>query len=168
MPDHSRERRSRQMRAVAAGRQTTEDMGLPHLAQRCGVCRPRKTMVWHHLTAIFIWSYIHHMEVRCSSPDEFECWWSSLSIEEQESVTYSVDLLARLGIELKFPILPASPGSRYAHMRTIAHTAPGRPYGSCTRSTRANAVLLIGATDRETNSGMRPSCLWRTASTNGT
>jgi hypothetical protein len=42
--------------------------------------------------------------------DEFECWWNSLSIEEQESVTYSVDLLARLGIELKFPILPASPG----------------------------------------------------------
>jgi hypothetical protein len=35
------------------------------------------------------------MECSVLFTDEFECWWNSLSIEEQESVTYSVDLLAR-------------------------------------------------------------------------
>lgn len=55
------------------------------------------------LTSIFILSYIHYMECSVLFTDEFERWWDSLNIEEQESVTYSVDLLARLGVELKFP-----------------------------------------------------------------
>jgi hypothetical protein len=36
--------------------------------------------------------------------DEFERWWNVLSVDKRESVMYSVDLLARLGIDLlKFP-----------------------------------------------------------------
>jgi hypothetical protein len=38
------------------------------------------------LTAIFIFIYIHHMECSVLFTDEFESWWNSLSIEEQESV----------------------------------------------------------------------------------
>jgi hypothetical protein len=36
------------------------------------------------------------MECSVLFTDEFEGWWNGLSIQEQESVTYSVDLLARL------------------------------------------------------------------------
>jgi hypothetical protein len=35
--------------------------------------------------------------------DEFEAWWSCLTIEEQESVTASVELLENFGTNLKFP-----------------------------------------------------------------
>jgi hypothetical protein len=38
------------------------------------------------LIAIFMLSYIHHMECSALFTDEFESWWNSLSIEEQESV----------------------------------------------------------------------------------
>jgi hypothetical protein len=40
----------------------------------------------HPLIAIFMLSYIHHMECSVLFTDEFESWWNSLSIEEQESV----------------------------------------------------------------------------------
>ena len=77
--------------------------------------------------------------------DEFECWWNSLSIEEQESVTYSVDLLARLGIELKFPHSSGISGSRYAHMRELRIQHQGRPYRVLYAfDPQRNAVLPIG------------------------
>ena len=79
------------------------------------------------LTAIFIVIYIHNMECSVLFTDEFERWWDSLSIEEQESVTYSVDLLARLGIELKFPHSSGISGSRYPHMRELRIQHQGRP-----------------------------------------
>ena len=64
-------------------------------------------------------SYIHHMECSVLFTDEFESWWNSLSIEEQESVTYSVDLLA--------------------------HTAPGPAHRVLYAfDPERNAVLLIG------------------------
>jgi hypothetical protein len=68
------------------------------------------------------------MECSVLFTDEFECWWDSLTIQEQESVTYSVDLLARLGIELKFPHFSGITGSRYAHMRELRIQHQGRPY----------------------------------------
>jgi hypothetical protein len=63
--------------------------------------------------------YIHNMECSVLFTDEFESWWNSFSIEEQECVTYSVDLLARLGIELKFSHSSGISGSRYPHMREL-------------------------------------------------
>jgi hypothetical protein len=68
------------------------------------------------------------MECSVLFTDEFECWWNTLSIEEQESVTYSVDLLARLGIELKFPHSSGVSGSRYPHMRELRVQHRGRLY----------------------------------------
>ena len=85
--------------------------------------------------AIFMLSYIHNVECSVLFTDEFECWWNSLSIEEQESVTYSVDLLARLGIELKFPHSSGVSGSRYSHMRELRIGTRAGPTGSCTPST---------------------------------
>ena len=67
--------------------------------------------------------------------DEFESWWNTLSIEEQESVTYSVDLLARFGIELKFPHSSGVSGSRYPHMRELRIGTRAGPTRSCTPST---------------------------------
>ena len=75
------------------------------------------------------------MECSVLFTDEFECWWNSLSIEEQESVTYSVDLLARFGIELKFPHSSGIFGSRYALMRELRIGARAGPTGSCIPST---------------------------------
>ena len=90
-------------------------------------------------------SYIHHMECSVLFTDEFESWWNSLSIEEQESVTYSVDLLARLGIELKFPHSSGISGSRYAHMRELRIQHQGRPYRVLYAfDPQRNAVLPIG------------------------
>jgi hypothetical protein len=97
------------------------------------------------LTAIFILIYIHNMECSVLFTDEFECWWNGLSMEEQESVTYSVDLLARLGVQLKFPHSSGISGSRYAHMRELRIQHQGRPYRVLYAfDPRRNAVLLIG------------------------
>ena len=69
----------------------------------------------------------------------------SLSIEEQESVTYSVDLLARFAIELKFPHSSGISGSRYPHMRELRVQHQGRPYRVLYAfDPQRNAVLLIG------------------------
>ncbi|MGA2771706.1 MAG: hypothetical protein ABSG26_12915 [Bryobacteraceae bacterium] len=83
--------------------------------------------------------------------DEFESWWNSLSIEERESVTYSVDLLARLGIESKFPHSSGVSGSRYAHMRELRIGARAGPTGSCMPSTPTEC----GAADRPRQDGKR-------------
>jgi hypothetical protein len=68
--------------------------------------------------------------VECSVlfTDEFEQWWSVLSVDEQESVTHSVDLLARLGVDLKFPCTSGISNSRYPHMRELRIQNQGRPY----------------------------------------
>ena len=55
------------------------------------------------MTSIFIISYIHNVEYPVLFTDEFEQWWNSLSVEEQESVTYSVELLEQFGVGLRFP-----------------------------------------------------------------
>ena len=112
--------------------------------------------------------YIHNMECSVLFTDEFESWWNSLSIEERESVTCSVDLLARLGIELKFPHSSGISGSRYAHMRELRIGARAGPTGSSMPSTPgAMPCCRSAATRRETNSGMKLPCPWQTASTNG-
>jgi hypothetical protein len=85
--------------------------------------------------------------VECSVlfTDAFEQWWHGLSIEEQESVTHSVDLLARLGIGLKFPHSSGISNSRYPHMRELRIQHQGHPYRVLYAfDPQRNAVLLIG------------------------
>jgi len=104
-----------------------------------GECKAHLDRYIHFSSILIMWN------VWCSSPRNFECWWNSLSIEEQESVTYSVDLLARLGIELKFPHSSRISRSRYAHMRELRIQHQGRPYRVLYAfDPQRNAVLLIG------------------------
>jgi hypothetical protein len=56
-----------------------------------------------------------------------------------------VDLLARFGIELKFPHSSGVSGSRYPHMRELRIQHQGRPYRVLYAfDPERNAVLLIG------------------------
>ena len=67
------------------------------------------------------------------------------SASKQESVAYSVDLLARLGVGLKFPLSSGVSASRYAHMRELRIQHQGRPYRVLYAfDPQRNAVLLIG------------------------
>ena len=76
------------------------------------------------------------MECSVLFTDEFEQWWNGLSIAEQESVTHSVDLLARFGIDLKFPHSSGISNSRYPHMRELRIRHQGRPYRECRTADR--------------------------------
>jgi hypothetical protein len=85
------------------------------------------------------------MECSVLFTDEFERWWNVLSVDEQESVTHSVDLLARLGVDLKFPYTSGISNSRYPHMRELRIQHQGRPYRVLYAfDPHRNAVLLIG------------------------
>jgi hypothetical protein len=85
------------------------------------------------------------MECSVLFTDEFEQWWNGLSVEEQESVTHSVDLLARFGIDLKFPYSSGISNSQYPHMRELRIQHQGRPYRVLYAfDPRRNAILLIG------------------------
>jgi len=77
--------------------------------------------------------------------DEFEHWWNSLSVEEQDSVNFSVRLLQEQGVHLKRPHADAVHGSRYANMRELRVQHEGRPYRVLYAfDPRRTAMLLIG------------------------
>ncbi len=138
-------RRSRQRGPSPRGWRTTENDGSAPLGPSLRGLQTTKNDGLLPLTAIFIFIYIHNVECSVLFTEEFGSWWNSLSIEEQESVTYSVDLLARLGIELKFPHSSGVSGSRYAHMRELRVQHQGRPYRVLYAfDPQRNAVLLIG------------------------
>ena len=76
--------------------------------------------------------------------DEFEAWWSCLTIEEQESVTPSVELLENFGTNLKFPHSSGVNGSRHGHMRELRTQHQGRPFRTLYAfDPRRLAILLI-------------------------
>lgn len=76
--------------------------------------------------------------------DEFEAWWSCLTIEEQESVTASVELLENFGTNLKFAHSSGINGSRHGHMRELRTQHQGRPFRTLYAfDPRRSAVLLI-------------------------
>lgn len=60
--------------------------------------------------------------------DEFETWWDGLTVEEQESISYYVDLLQQYGIALGTPYSSAIHGSKHGHMRELRVQHQGRPY----------------------------------------
>jgi hypothetical protein len=60
-------------------------------------------------------------------------------------VTHSVDLLARFGIDLKYPHSSGISNSRYPHMRELRIQHQGRPYRILYAfDPQRNAMLLIG------------------------
>lgn len=77
--------------------------------------------------------------------DEFEQWWESLSVAEQDSVASFVGLLEQFGPALKFPHSSGISTSRHAHMRELRIQHAGRPYRVLYAfDPRRMAVLLLG------------------------
>lgn len=77
--------------------------------------------------------------------NEFGTWWDALSIEEQESVRVSVELLGELGPALTRPHADAIHSSAYSNMRELRIQHEGRPYRVLYAfDPRRTGVLLIG------------------------
>ena len=77
--------------------------------------------------------------------DEFGEWWDNLSVEEQESITFSVRLLQEEGVNLRRPQADTVKGSAYPNMRELRCQHRGRPYRVLYAfDPRRTAMLLIG------------------------
>jgi hypothetical protein len=77
--------------------------------------------------------------------DEFELWWRSLTVEEQDSVEFSVGLLEEYGVHLKRPHADTIHGSKFTNMRELRCQHEGRPYRVLFAfDPRRTAMLLIG------------------------
>jgi len=77
--------------------------------------------------------------------DEFGEWWDNLSVEEQESITFSVRLLQEEGVNLRRPQADTVKGSAYPNMRELRCQHEGRPYRILYAfDPRRTAMLLIG------------------------
>jgi hypothetical protein len=77
--------------------------------------------------------------------DEFGAWWDSLTIEEQEDVRASVNVLRQFGPSLGRPHVDSVAGSRYPNMKELRTQHAGRPYRTLFAfDPRRVAILLIG------------------------
>ena len=59
--------------------------------------------------------------------DAFEDWWRTLTEQEQDDVTATVELLAERGPKLPFPYSSGIEGSKYSHMRELRIQSHGDP-----------------------------------------
>ena len=77
--------------------------------------------------------------------DEFEEWWSCLSIGEQDAIAVVVGLLENKGPHLPFPYRSGIATSRHAHMRELRIQYRGDPYRVLYAfDPRRIALLLLG------------------------
>jgi hypothetical protein len=77
--------------------------------------------------------------------DEFELWWDSLTVGEQEDVRASVNVLRQCGPSLGRPHVDSVAGSRYPNMKELRTQHAGRPYRTLFAfDPRRVAILLIG------------------------
>ncbi len=77
--------------------------------------------------------------------EEFEKWWSTLTIAQQESVDFSIQLLLEAGIGLRRPHADAVRGSKFANMRELRCQHQGTPLRVLYAfDPRRSAVLLLG------------------------
>lgn len=75
--------------------------------------------------------------------DEFEVWWNTLSVEQQEAIDTAVAMLEELGPGLARPWVDTITGSRHQNMKEL------RPRGGHLRvlfafDPRRTAILLLG------------------------
>ena len=68
------------------------------------------------------------MEWEVLVTDEFETWWESLSVGEQESVAKVVNVLKVQGPKLGFPYSSGIKGSTLSHLRELRIQHGGKPY----------------------------------------
>ncbi|HEU0140329.1 MAG TPA: type II toxin-antitoxin system RelE/ParE family toxin [Bryobacteraceae bacterium] len=77
--------------------------------------------------------------------DEFEKWWNTLTISEQEDVAAYVGMLEEAGPGLRYPYCSGVAYSRHARMRELRVQHQGRPYRVLYAfDPRRTAILLIG------------------------
>lgn len=77
--------------------------------------------------------------------DELGVWWAALSEAEQESIDFSVRLLAEKGPHLGFPHTSGIATSKHSHMRELRVQHEGRPYRVLYAfDPQRSAILLIG------------------------
>ncbi|MCL4854999.1 MAG: type II toxin-antitoxin system RelE/ParE family toxin [Bryobacteraceae bacterium] len=77
--------------------------------------------------------------------DEFENWWNTLTISEQEDVAAYVGMLEEAGPGLRYPYCSGVAYSRHARMRELRVQHQGRPYRVLYAfDPRRTAILLIG------------------------
>ncbi len=75
--------------------------------------------------------------------NEFDCWWNTLDVDEQERIRSAIEILEEAGPGLGRPLVDSLKGSRHAHMKEL------RPPGDHLRvlfafDPRRMAILLIG------------------------
>ena len=77
--------------------------------------------------------------------DEFQGWWDSLSLDEQDDVAVSVRHLIEFGPALGFPHSSKVVTSRYPQMRELRTQSGGRPLRTLYAfNPLRTAVLLVG------------------------
>jgi hypothetical protein len=97
------------------------------------------------IECIFLLSYILWVEWSVEFTDEFEAWWDSLTMEEQEDVRASVNVLRQCGPSLGRPHVDSVAGSGYPNMKELRTQHSGRPYRTLFAfDPRRVAILLIG------------------------
>ncbi|MFZ0137813.1 MAG: type II toxin-antitoxin system RelE/ParE family toxin [Candidatus Sulfotelmatobacter sp.] len=85
------------------------------------------------------------MEWSIEFADELEAWWDSLTMEEQEDVRASVNVLRQFGPSLGRPHVDSVAGSRFPNMKELRTQHAGRPYRTLFAfDPRRVAILLIG------------------------
>jgi len=75
--------------------------------------------------------------------NEFDSWWDTLDVDEQERIRSAIEILEEDGPGLGRPLVDSLKGSRHAHMKEL------RPPGGHLRvlfafDPRRTAILLLG------------------------
>jgi hypothetical protein len=78
--------------------------------------------------------------------DQFEQWWDTLSVEEQESIEAAVELLEQQGPGLGRPLVDTVNGSRHANMKELR---AGTTRVLFAFDPKRTAILLIGGDKRD-------------------
>ena len=85
------------------------------------------------------------MEWKIEYTDEFEKWWDTLNVGEQEAIAASVGLLEKLGPNLPRPHADTVKGSKFTNMKELRTQHAGEPYRTLYAfDPRRTAILLIG------------------------
>lgn len=76
--------------------------------------------------------------------DEFRSWWADLTIDQQESVTDRVDLLAERGPDLGRPVVDRIQSSRHHNMKELRAAKDGVLRVLFMFDPRRQVILLVG------------------------
>jgi|SRR5581483_5870379 len=76
--------------------------------------------------------------------DEFIEWWNGLTVDQQESVTDRVDLLAERGPDLGRPVVERVHSSRHHHMKELRAAKGGALRVLFMFDPRRQVILLLG------------------------